>query len=110
MFAYYLYAYEEKTTDDGFFYVSAGLQYGFTKRAVEIKPPAAFKLATDPLLPSHPLALRSPALQSNNAMTLSVSSSLVLLTAEDKHTRETYNMNADKSKSIFLILRSPNLF
>ncbi|KAJ7009390.1 hypothetical protein NC653_000154 [Populus alba x Populus x berolinensis] len=86
---------------------SKGLQYGFTKRAVEIKPPAAFKLATDPLLPSHPLALRSPALQSNNAMTLSVSSSLVLLTAEDKHTRETYNMNADKSKSMFSHIEEP---
>ncbi|KAH8523053.1 hypothetical protein H0E87_003638 [Populus deltoides] len=85
---------------------SKGLQYGFTKQAVEIKPPAAFKWATDPLLPSQPLALRSPTLQSNNAMTLSVSSSLVLL-AGGKHTRETYNMNADKSKSMFSHIEEP---
>jgi nuclear pore complex protein Nup214 len=39
-------------------------------------------------------------------MTLSVSSSLVLL-AGDKHTRETYNMNADKSKSMFSHIEEP---
>jgi hypothetical protein len=39
-------------------------------------------------------------------MTLSVSSSLVLL-AGGKHTRETYNMNADKSKSMFSHIEEP---
>lgn len=39
-------------------------------------------------------------------MTLPVSSSLVLL-AGDKHTRETYNMNADKSKSMFSHIEEP---
>ncbi|KAF9688564.1 hypothetical protein SADUNF_Sadunf01G0001500 [Salix dunnii] len=79
---------EDRTFSSSFFHPSEneGLQYGFTKQAVKIKPTAAFKRVTNPLFPSQLLALRSPTLQSNNAMTLSV-----FLIADSR--RKTYQGN-----------------
>ncbi|CAK7339061.1 unnamed protein product [Dovyalis caffra] len=80
---------------------SEGLQYGFPKQGFEETQTAPFKWATNPPPPSQPLALRSPTLQGNNAMTVSVSSSLVSPQAREKQTREAYSMTADKSASMF---------
>ncbi|XP_011025100.1 PREDICTED: nuclear pore complex protein NUP214 isoform X2 [Populus euphratica] len=87
---------------------SKGLHYGSPKQTFEKKPTVPFKWATDPPMSSQPLGSHSPILQNNDVAMVSVLSSLVSLPGGEISSRESYNMTADKSKSMFSQIEKPD--